>query len=102
MLANGVSVISDRVFSGRWAHIPEYIKLGADIVMRDNVATISGRESLSSAHLRANDMRGAAALLFAAAASEGETQIDEIGYVHRGYQDIPKHCEAVGIDATWF
>ncbi|MDR0983662.1 MAG: UDP-N-acetylglucosamine 1-carboxyvinyltransferase [Ruminococcus sp.] len=94
--AGGVSQFEDTIFDGRYKHISELLKLGADISVKNTVATIYGKEKLLGAKVSATDLRGGAGLVVAALSAEGETEISEIQFIDRGYEDIEKVISSIG------
>ena len=76
--------------------MPELIKMGADITVRDRVAVIKGTGSLSGAEVSARDLRGGAALVIAGLAARGRTVIDDIRHIDRGYEAMEKTLSNIG------
>ena len=95
-LAEGVSVIKETIFENRFMHAVELMRLGADIQIEGNTAVITGRERLQAAPIMATDLRASASLVIAALAAEGETFIDRIYHMDRGYEDIEGKLSALG------
>lgn len=87
-LAKGNCMISEMVFEARFHHVDELRRMGADIIVEDNVARIRGCQGLHGAEVFGRDLRGGAALLIAALAAEGESIIYGCEYVKRGYEKI--------------
>ncbi|MDR0958090.1 MAG: UDP-N-acetylglucosamine 1-carboxyvinyltransferase [Clostridiales bacterium] len=102
-VADGFSVIDERIFSARNKHIPELIKMGADIKMWGNgtVSTIRGVDSLHGAEVSARDLRGGAALIMAAIAAKGESIVKNSEYVERGYSKIEEMFRSLGADIDY-
>ena len=86
--AEGTSFFSETVFEDRFAHAKELRKIGGDIAVSDRVALVRGKEKLFGSRVTAPDLRGGAALLIAALAAEGETIIDGVEHIDRGYENI--------------
>ncbi len=86
--AEGRSVVRDCVFPRRFAHVPELNRLGARIAMAPGAAVIDGVARLRGARVTASDLRASAALVLAAVAAEGETIVDEILHLDRGYERL--------------
>ena len=87
--ARGTSIISERVFENRFRHVPELIKMGADIRVEDScVAVVEGVPSLHGAKVTASDLRGGSALIAAALGARGESVIDGVRHVLRGCEDV--------------
>ncbi len=98
--ARGTTVVQEQVFSDRMHHVKPLKRLGADITLRENTATIRGVEVLHGGWVEAVDLRGAAALAVAALGAEGITQIDGIRHLHRGYEAFAKKLRALGAEIT--
>ena len=98
--AEGTSVFVETIFENRYRHIPELIRLGASIKVEGRVAVVQGVERLSGAKLCAGELRGGAALVTAALAAEGTSEITGVGYIDRGYESIEKALRSVGADIS--
>lgn len=94
--ARGTCVVTENIFENRFRHVPELIKMGADITVRDRVAVIKGVGSLSGAEVTARDLRGGAALVIAGLAAHGRTVIDDIRHIDRGYEAMEKTLSNIG------
>ena len=86
--ADGQSRIWETVFESRFRTAQELQKMGAEIFVQGNLATIKGKARLHAASLRAPDLRGGAALVVAALFAEGISEISGLEYISRGYEDI--------------
>ncbi len=95
-LAEGTSVIEETLYEGRFGHIPELNRMGADIRSEGRISVIQGVEKLRGAPVEASDLRAGAALILAGLASEGETTVRNMKYVDRGYQDLEANLTALG------
>lgn len=95
-LASGTSVISETIFENRFKHTEELIKMGADIRVDGRVAVIRGVERLTGASVTAKDLRGGAALVMAGLAAEGETIVDGVKHIDRGYQKLEEKLIELG------
>ncbi len=95
-VAAGTSVIEDTIYVDRFTHVPELARLGADIELKGNVAVVKGVERLSGAPVRATDLRASASLVMAALAAEGETVIDRIYHLDRGYEALEVKLTGLG------
>lgn len=84
-LGNGITVFVENMFSNRYSHIPELIKLGAKIIINDKLAIITGVEKFMGTSVEAKDLRSGAALAVAALAAEGTTEINGFEHILRGY-----------------
>jgi UDP-N-acetylglucosamine 1-carboxyvinyltransferase len=97
-LADGISVVTDKVFPDRFMHIPELMRMGAGIRREGASAIISGTPRLSGACVMASDLRASAALLLAALAAEGESVIRRVYHLDRGYERLEQKLNLVGAD----
>jgi UDP-N-acetylglucosamine 1-carboxyvinyltransferase len=97
-LADGISVVTDKVFPDRFMHIPELMRLGAVVRREGASAIIGGTPRLSGACIMASDLRASAALLLAALAAEGESVIRRIYHLDRGYEQLERKLNLVGAD----
>ena len=95
-LAEGVGTIRETIFENRFMHANELLRLGADIRVEGNTAIITGRERLTAAPIMATDLRASASLVIAALAADGETIIDRIYHMDRGYERIEEKLQALG------
>ena len=94
----GTSVFVETIFENRFRHVAELVRLGAQIKVEGRVAIVEGVRSLSGARVCAAELRGGAALVTAALAAEGTSEISGIGYIDRGYENIEKSLRSVGAD----
>ncbi len=97
-LGNGVSIIKERVWNGRFRYVEELAKMGADIDVIEDTAIINGVLSLTGATVRASDLRAGASLVIAGLAAEGETVVTGLEYIDRGYQDLVDKLKSLGAD----
>lgn len=95
-LAEGVGVIKETIFENRFMHAQELLRLTADIRLEGNTAIISGKEQLIAAPIMSTDLRASASLVIAALCAQGETIIDRIYHMDRGYEDIEGKFTALG------
>ena len=95
-LASGTSVIEDTVYLDRFTHVPELARMGASIELKGNVAVVKGVEALSGAPVMATDLRASASLVLAGLAAQGETVIDRIYHLDRGYEALETKLGALG------
>jgi len=100
--AQGISVITERVYPERFMHVAELLRMGASIAREGSSAIISGGQKLSGAPVMASDLRASAALLIAALCAEGETTIHRIYHLDRGYDSIDKKLKALGAKVERF
>lgn len=96
--AKGATVFEENIFSGRYRHVDELIRMGADIRLSGRTAVVSGVKRLHGASVRSTDLRGGAALCVAALAAEGESTIAELRHIDRGYENIVRDLSALGAD----
>jgi UDP-N-acetylglucosamine 1-carboxyvinyltransferase len=97
-VADGASVVTDRVFPDRFIHAQELNRLGASITRRGDLASIQGVRRLRGATVTASDLRASAALVLAALAAEGETVIRRIYHLDRGYERFEEKLRSLGAD----
>ena len=95
-IATGTGVIVENIFENRYMHVPELIRLGADISLDGHTPVVNGVERLMGAKVMATDLRASASLVIAALAAEGETIIDRIYHLDRGYANMEDKLRAVG------
>lgn len=96
VVAEGVGKIRETVFENRFMHMQEMIRMGADISIEGNTAVIEGVDSLQGAPVMATDLRASASLVIAALVAEGETEIDRIYHIDRGYECIEEKLQLLG------
>jgi UDP-N-acetylglucosamine 1-carboxyvinyltransferase len=97
-VANGASVVTDDIFDNRFRYVNELRRMGADIVVNDKAVIIQGVEKLKGAPVMASDLRAGAALVIAGLIAEGTTEIGDIHYIERGYEDIVEKFRGLGAD----
>ena len=95
-IADGVGVISETIFENRFMHVNELLRLGADIHVDGHTAIVRGVEKLSGAPVMATDLRASASLILAGLVAEGQTTIDRIYHLDRGYENIEQKLSALG------
>ncbi len=95
-LAKGVAHITERVFENRFMHVPELQRMGANIQVKGNNATVEGVEYLSGADVMVSDLRAGAALVLGGLAAGGETTIHRVYHLDRGYEQLERKLNAVG------
>ncbi len=95
-LARGVSTIEESVFQARFLYAQELNRMGADIQISRDVAIIRGVDRLQGAPVKATDLRAGAALIIAGLSAEGETTVDDMVHVWRGYEAIDQKLRALG------
>jgi len=94
--STGRSVLTETIFENRFMHIPELLRMGANIEIRNNTAVVSGVPRLSGASVMATDLRASASLVVAGLRAEGETLVRRVYHLDRGYEQIEKKLLAVG------
>ena len=95
-LAKGTSIVVENIFENRYKYVNELLRMGANITIEGKTAIIQGVDKLSPAKLEAKDLRGGAALIEAALATEGESEITGINYIERGYEQIVQKLTNIG------
>ena len=95
-LSEGSSTVVDTIFVNRFMHVAELQRMGADIELQGHTAVINGRERLQAAPVMATDLRASASLVIAALAADGETSIDRVYHLDRGYDCIDEKLAALG------
>ena len=95
-IADGVGVINETIFENRFMHVQELLRLGADIRVEGHTAIVRGVEGLSGAPVMATDLRASASLILAGLVAEGETTIDRIYHLDRGYENIEAKLSGLG------
>ncbi len=96
--AEGDSNILETIFENRFMHASELMRMGADIHISGNTATVRGKTKLLGAPVQASDLRASASLVLAALAADGETVVDRVYHIDRGYETIVKKLRNVGAD----
>jgi len=97
-VADGSGVVTETVFENRFMHVQEMQRMGADIVVRGNSAYITGSRRLKGAPVMATDLRASASLILAGLVAEGETVVDRIYHIDRGYECIEEKLSQLGAD----
>jgi UDP-N-acetylglucosamine 1-carboxyvinyltransferase len=95
-VAEGVGVINETIFENRFMHVNELLRLGADIRVDGHTAVIRGVPKLSGAPVMATDLRASASLILAGLVAQGETTIDRIYHLDRGYENIEAKLSKLG------
>jgi UDP-N-acetylglucosamine 1-carboxyvinyltransferase len=97
-VAEGRSVVEDTIYFDRFTHVQELARMGARIELKGNIATVTGVQRLSGAQVMATDLRASASLVIAALAASGETVIDRIYHLDRGYEALEQKLGALGAE----
>jgi UDP-N-acetylglucosamine 1-carboxyvinyltransferase len=95
-LADGTATVVENIFENRFMHVAELQRMGADIELQGHTAIVRGRDSLQGAPVMATDLRASASLVIAAMAAQGETTIDRVYHLDRGYANIDQKLVALG------
>jgi len=99
-VAEGRSIINETVFENRFMHVQELNRMGCDILVSGNTANINGVNHLSGAPVMATDLRASASLILAGLCAEGETIVDRIYHIDRGYERIEEKLNYLGANIT--
>ena len=97
-VAHGTSIITEGIWENRFRYVDELTRMGANIQVDGQVAVIEGVPELLPAPLRASDLRAGAALVVAALAAQGTSEITGIGYIERGYENLVEKLQGLGAD----
>ena len=95
-IAEGTSVLEERIFENRFMHAPELVRMGAHIDVHGGIATVQGVEKLRGAPVMATDLRASVSLILAGMAAEGETIVNRVYHLDRGYEHVEDKLSAVG------
>jgi len=96
--AEGTSVIAERIFENRFLHASEMMRMGANISIEGHTATVRGPSALSGTVVQASDLRASAGLVLAGLVASGETLIERVYHIDRGYEGIVEKLRGVGAD----
>lgn len=99
-LSKGTSIITETIFENRFKYLAELARMGAKVRIEGNTAIIDGVEKFSGAQVRALDLRAGAALVIAGLAAEGFTEVDEIEYIQRGYENFEQKLQQLGAEIS--
>ena len=99
-VAKGTSTITESVWDNRFRYVDELRKMGANVQVDGQVAVFEGVDKLSPAPLRASDLRAGAAMVVAALMADGTSEIEEIGHIERGYENIVEKLRGLGADIS--
>jgi UDP-N-acetylglucosamine 1-carboxyvinyltransferase len=92
-LAHGTSILSESVWDNRFQYVSQLLRMGADIQVDGKIAVIEGVKKLTGVKVKATDLRAGAAMIIAGLVAHGETVVEDIQYIDRGYEDV---CEKFG------
>jgi UDP-N-acetylglucosamine 1-carboxyvinyltransferase len=101
-VADGVGIVTENLFPGRFRYIDELVRMGADIRTEGHHAVVRGVPVLSGAPVKAPDIRAGVALVVAALRAEGETSVHDVHHIDRGYEDLVPKLHALGADIQRF
>lgn len=96
--AQGASVLTENIFENRYMHVSELTRMGADITVRGNTALVRGVDHLVGAPVMATDLRASMSLVIAGLAAQGETEINRVYHLDRGYERLEEKLSGVGAD----
>ena len=95
-IANGTTIINENIFENRFSHAGELNRMGADITVSGRIAIVNGAKNLYGTSVKATDLRGGMALIIAGLAAYGQTKIDSVCYIDRGYEKIERDLALAG------
>ena len=99
-IVDGSSIVTETIFENRFMHVPEMIRMGSKITLKGNSALIEGVESLSGAPVMCTDLRASAALILCALIADGQTEIQRVYHLDRGYERIDEKLTKLGAKIT--
>jgi UDP-N-acetylglucosamine 1-carboxyvinyltransferase len=94
--AEGASQVRENIFENRFMHVQELVRMGANIKVDGNTATVRGPAKLSSAAVMCSDLRASASLVLAALVADGESVVDRVYHMDRGYEHFEEKLRSVG------
>ena len=97
-VADGASVIRETIFENRFMHVPELARMGAQVRIDGDTATVRGVEKLKGAPVMATDLRASVSLVLAGLAAEGETNVSRVYHLDRGFDRLEEKLSRVGAD----
>jgi UDP-N-acetylglucosamine 1-carboxyvinyltransferase len=97
-IASGTAVVTDSIYFDRFKHVPELIRLGADIEVKENAAIVRGVQRLTGAKVMSTDLRASASLILAGLVASGTTEVLRVYHIDRGYESIEKKLQSLGAD----
>ncbi len=99
-LAHGTSIVTEGIWDNRFKYVDELRRMGANIQVDGKVAIVEGIEQFTGAPVKATDLRAGAAMIIAGLVAKGQTEIEDIYHIERGYEDIVEKLRALGADIT--
>jgi len=97
-VADGTSMITESIWEGRFKHVDELKRMGADIKVEGRVAVVEGMHKLSGARVHATDLRAGAAMVIAGLIAEGRTEIENLFHIDRGYEKLEEKLKSLGVN----
>ena len=97
-VANGTSILSESVWDNRFQYVGQLLRMGADIQVDGKIAVIEGVKGLTGVNVKATDLRAGAAMIIAGLTANGETTVEDIQYIDRGYEDVVEKFSNLGAD----
>ena len=95
-LATGASTLTETIFENRYMHVPELARMGADIAVKGTTAVVRGVDHLVGAPVMATDLRASMSLVIAGLAARGETIVNRVYHLDRGYERLEEKLQGVG------
>lgn len=99
-ISKGTSMVVENLFESRFKHVPELVKMGAKISVKDRTAVVHGVEKLYGADVNATDLRGGVALVLAGLVAEGYTTVNNVRHIDRGYYQLENQLSSIGAEIT--
>ena len=97
-VANGAAMVTETIFENRFMHVPELARMGANITLHGGSALVRGVERLTGAPVMATDLQASVSLVLAGLAAEGETIVNRVYHLDRGYERVEEKLAACGAD----
>ena len=97
-LCNGTAEVDEDIFENRFMHAPELVRMGAQISTEKSLARVTGVKELSAAHVQSSDLRGGFALVMAGLCAKGQTEVERVYHIDRGYERLEEKLTALGAD----
>ena len=97
-ISRGTSIIVENLFETRFKHVPELVKMGANVTVKDRTAVVSGVDKLYGASVNATDLRGGVGLVLAGLSAEGYTTVNKVHHIDRGYNELEVQLSNLGAD----
>jgi UDP-N-acetylglucosamine 1-carboxyvinyltransferase len=101
-MSDGISHIRETVFENRFMHVPELARMGANIRVEGDMATVTGVDRLKGAQVMATDLRASVSLVLAGLVAEGETVVNRVYHLDRGFERLEEKLSGVGADIERF